>query len=366
LAFGAETSRMTGMELPETEPLPGMREADWPRSARWPGLAHGWQGPAWVVFQHERAGHPFPARIGARIARSLEAEVAKPVADGHCGLLVGAAAEAVLAAYAVRSGLVEERLLERACRRLTEVAETSRRWDVNVGAGGALLAYAEMEAVLPGLTPGALVRRLGKSVLAATQEVFRPGTGGWCTGMAHGLAGGMLAIETAVRLGGARLSQATRQRFLDTLIGAALGTSNGGILWPEVAEGDKLGLQAWCHGTPGVTLALLALDRWTGDAAYRELALRGLLGMEVLAEAGGSNPTLCCGRAGLGHIFLEGFRRTGETRWLAAARRLAQTGEPRFRPHRLGLFKGTLGWTYLQQRVAEPLAYPMPGLGQAA
>ena len=214
--------------------------------------------------------------------------------------------------------------------------------------------------------PGALVKRLGTSVLAAMQEVFRPGTGGWCTGMAHGLAGAMLAIETAVRHGAVRLSHASRQRFLDALVGAALATSRGGILWLERTVGNELGLQSWCHGTPGVTLALLALHRLTGEESYRELALHGLAGMELLVAAGGSNPTLCCGRAGLAHIFLEGFRHTGEEKWLAAARDLAQAGTPRFHPHRLGLFKGTLGWTYLHERLAAPLAYPMPGLGEPA
>jgi hypothetical protein len=263
----------------------------------------------------------------------------------------------------MRSALAGDRLLQRACDRLAGVAEHSRQWDVNLGAAGALLACSEMEAVLPGAASGALVKRLGISVLAVMKKTFWPGTGGWYTGMAHGLAGTMLAVETAVHRGAVRLPQTSRQRYVDALVSAALGTSNGGILWPEVAAGKDLGLQSWCHGTPGVTLALLALHRVTEEEAYLKLALRGLTGMELLVEAGGSDPTLCCGRTGLGHIFLEGFRLTGETRWLDAARRLAQTGRPLFRPHRLGLFKGTLGWTYLHQRLAEPLAYPMPGLG---
>ena len=116
-----------------------MRAAEWPRSTRWPGLAHGWQGAAWVVFQEERAGRPIPARIGARIVRSLEGELARP-APNHCSHLIGGAAEAVLAAYAVRSGLAGERLLARAWQRLAEVSAHSRHWDVNTGAAGALLA----------------------------------------------------------------------------------------------------------------------------------------------------------------------------------------------------------------------------------
>lgn len=352
---------MTADSYAESHPWIG--PAGWPRSRRFPGLAHGWQGAAWIVFQHARAGHSIPTRTGARIARRLESEMAKPVPNGYCSLLIGCAAEAVLAAYAVRSALAEDRLLEHACQRLADVSRHSGQWDVNLGAAGALLACSEMEAVLPGAAPGALVKRLGISVLAVMKEIFRPGTAGWYSGMAHGLAGAMLAIETGVRRGAVRLSQASRQRFVDALAGAALGTGNGGLLWPEVAGETDLGLQSWCHGTPGVTLALLALHQVTEEAAYRQLALRGLSGMALLADAGGSNQTLCCGRAGLGHVFVEGFRLTGETRWLEAARRLALACTPLFRPQRLDLFKGTLGLTYLHQRVARPFAYPMPGLG---
>ena len=289
--------------------------------------------------------------------------MSKPVRNDYCSLLIGCAAEAVLAAYAVRSALAGELLLKSACDRLAEVSHHSRQWDVNLGAAGALLACSEMEAVLPGAAPGALEKRLGIAVLAVMEEIFRPGTAGWYTGMAHGLAGAMLAIEAGARRGTVRLPHASRQRYVDALAGAARRTSNGGLLWPEVAEENDVGLQSWCHGTPGVTLALLALHRVTEETAYLELALGGLAAMELLVDAGGSDPTLCCGRTGLGHIFLEGFRLTEEPRWHAAARRLAETARPPFCPHRRSLFKGTLGWTYLHQRLEEPLAYSMPGLG---
>jgi hypothetical protein len=346
-----------------TEAREWTETAAWPQSKRFPGLAHGWQGAAWLVFQHERAGRPIPARIGARVVRRLEAELAKPLANGYCGLLIGCAGDAVLAAYAVRCALAEDLLLESACQRLEDVSRHSRQWDVYFGAAGALLGCSEIEAVLRRAAPGALVKRLGIQVLAAMKEIFRPGTAGWYTGMAHGLAGALLAVETAVRRGSIRLPHASRQRYVDVLAGAARRTQNGGILWPQVAEGRDVGLQSWCHGTPGVTLALLALHRVTEDEAYRQLALGGLTAMQLLIDARANDPTLCCGRTGLGHVFLEGFRLTGEERWLAAARRLAGTSRPMFRPHRRGLFKGTLGWTYLQQRLAEPLAYPMPALG---
>jgi hypothetical protein len=335
----------------------------WPRNRRYPGIANGWQGAAWIVFQRERAGHPVPDRLGRSIVRRLEQEVALPVPKGYCSLFHGCAAEPLLATYAARLGLAGVSLLHCAQERLSDLSQNSRQWDVHLGAAGALLACSEMERVLPGSVAGALAHRLGIGLLAAMDERFRPGTAGWPTGMAHGLAGAMLGLESAASDGHIQLPEGSRQRFLDALAGAAASTRNGELLWPETAGAAGLGVQSWCQGTPGVTLALLALHRLTGEDAYGELARDGLAGMELIVDKVGTNPTLCCGQTGFGHIFVEAFRLTRRRKWLALARRVARTVSPVFRPHRLNLHKGTLGVAYLHQRAAEPLAYPMPGLG---
>lgn len=335
----------------------------WPRNRRYPGLANSWQGAAWIVFQRERAGHPVPDRLGRSISRRLELEMTLPVPNGYCSLFHGCAAEPLLATYAARLGLAEVSLLHRAQARLSDLSRHSRQWDLHLGAAGALLACSEMETILPGSVPGALANRLGARLRAVLDERFRPGTAGWPTGLAHGLAGALLALESAARDGHVRWPKGSRQRSLDALAGAAASTRNGELLWPEVAGGTGLGVQSWCQGTPGVTLALLALHRLTGEDAYGELARDGLAGMELLVDKVGTNPTLCCGRTGFGHIFVEAYRLTRQRKWLALARRVARTVSPVFRPHRRNLHKGTLGVAYLHQRAAEPLAYPMPGLG---
>ncbi len=343
-------------------PLEWVETGAWPQSKRSPGLANSWQGAAWVVFKRERAGHPIPDRIGEKIARRLNSEMTLPVPRGYCGFFIGCAAEPLLAAYAARLGLVEIALVRRSWTRLSDIFRHSRQWDLNLGAAGALLACSEIEEVLPGIVPRALAKRLAARVLMAMDLLFRPGTAGWFTGMAHGLAGAMLAIESGVSRRYVQLQHKACQRYIDALVGAATSTRNGELFWPQVSGATEFGMQSWCHGTPGVVLALLALHRLTGEAAYIELALSGLAGMELLVD-GATSPTLCCGRTGFGHIFLEGFRLTGERRWLHAARQAAQTISPQFRPHQLSLYKGTLGVAYLEQRLAEPFAYPMPGLG---
>lgn len=72
-----------------------MREARWPRSTRWPGLAHGWQGAAWIVFQHERAGQPMPARMGAggqRRRLGASSQAARALASEYGSMFMRASA----------------------------------------------------------------------------------------------------------------------------------------------------------------------------------------------------------------------------------------------------------------------------------
>jgi hypothetical protein len=331
------------------------RITDWPGdSRRYPGIAHGWQGAAWVRFQQDA---PVSTRLGASIARRIEADAS--AGSDRISMFIGSASSALIAAYGVRSGAVSRGTLRRACARLAGAARRSRRWDVNLGAAGALLACSEMETVLPGSAPRALLPVLRDRVVAAADAMTRR-RGGWSTGMAHGLAGAMLALEAGAACGFFTLRQRTRQRHLAALVGAGMQSERGAMFWPQRAGDQAWGLQSWCHGTPGVTLALLALHGLTGEAAYGELAQAGLTGMAWLVGRAPRDATLCCGGAGFGQIFIEAFRMTRRTRWLDAARPLADAGTSlRSRC----LFKGALGLVYLDLRLRDPLRYAMPGLG---
>jgi|GEM_PF-3020133 len=323
----------------------------WPVS-RYPGLLHGWQGAAWVRFQ-EGATSP---RLGAAIERRLAEDGA---GEAWSSMFVGRAADALIASYGVRAGIVDGASWRRARGAMVAAARASRAWDVTFGAAGALLACAEMAVVNEHAAPRGLIARLARRVRGAV-DAMRPGTAGWFTGMAHGLAGGILALECAESVGG--VAYAGRQAHVDALVAAAVRSQDGAVWWPQHAGHKTLDMQSWCHGTPGVVLALLALHRLTGEAAYAELAEAGLAGMDWLAaKQPPDSSTLCCGRAGIAHIFVEAYRVLGAPRWLAAARRIAPAPTPGAR----SLFRGDLGRAYLLIRLDEPQRYAMPGIAFA-
>ena len=321
----------------------------WPASRARPGLLHGWHGAAWVRFQQ---GARAP-RLGAAIERRLASESGS---GAWISMFVGSAANALIASYGVRAGIVRASFLRQARGALVTAARASREWDVTFGAAGALLACAEMAVVNEHRAPRALIELLARRVSGAA-DAMRPGTGGWYTGMAHGLAGAILALECADSVGG--VAYGARQAHFDALVAAALRSQDGGVWWPQRAGGAALEMQSWCHGTPGVVLALLALHRLTGEAAYGALAEDGLAGMEwLVAHQPPVHPTLCCGAAGIAQIFIEAYRVLGAPRWLAAARRL----EPARVEGARSLFRGDLGRAYLVARLALPRAYAMPGI----
>ncbi|HEX8114563.1 MAG TPA: lanthionine synthetase LanC family protein [Kofleriaceae bacterium] len=181
--------------------------------------------------------------------------------------------------------------------------------------------------------------------------------------MAHGPAGAIVALESCGALGWCRITTTRRQRWLDTLSRCAMAASGGVLVWPTIAGQQDLGLQSWCAGTPGVALALLTCFRLTKQPAYLELALDALEGMKALARNMFFSRTLCCGNAGYRHIFLEAYRVTKNAVWLdhaAAEARFSTSVKPW---PRLGLYQGELGIAYLADRLAAPLAYPLPALG---
>jgi hypothetical protein len=327
----------------------------WPSSRAYPGLLHGWQGAAWVQFQR---GALSP-RMGAAIARRLEADDST---SDRISMFVGGAANALIAAYGVRAGIVHASVLRRARSRLVAAAQASRHWDVNLGAAGALLACAELEMVIARSAPRALVRMLARRVAAAADAMSRRAAG-WYTGMAHGLAGAILALEWAATTGAFELQSEARQRYFDALVGAAARLDRGALVWPQQTGAPTLALQSWCHGTPGVALALLALHRITGEPAYAELAAGGLAGARwLIGHQPPVDSTLCCGTAGIAQIFVEAYRVLGDSQWLEVARRL----DPAPIRGARSLFKGDLGRIYLGLRLHDPLGYPMPGLAFAS
>lgn len=343
------------------------RPQRWPRNRTHPGLANGWQGAAWVAFKLAGADVPLPERIFEAIARRVAGELGEAPRTHHVGALIGCAADAVIAAYAARRGSASNALAQVACEKVVSAVSTGRpAWDVHMGLAGSLLAFSEIAVVEPGALLHVQPRHMVGQLRASVDTLCELPALGWPTGMAHGLAGAIMALESCGASGWCRITSKRRQRWLDALARCALAAANGALLWPRTAGAPHLGLQSWCAGTPGVALALLTCFRLTREPAYLELARGALGGMRLLSGRAFFSNTLCCGNAGYRHIFLEAAVITGDRAWLTQASRAPRFSTAATPRPRLGLHQGELGIAYLEERLAKPQAYPLPALGASS
>src|SRR6185503_605005 len=335
----------------------------WPSNRRYPGIANGWQGAAWVAFKLAGAGAPVPDRVFESVGQRLAVELDRPPQTRDVGAFIGCAADAVIASYAARHGAARRALARAACKRAVAAAGRSRTWDLHMGLAGALLALSEIAAVEPDALRDVQPRPLVARLLATVDALCALPPHGWQTGMAHGPVGAMLALEACGAAGWCRITTARRQRWLDALSRCALAGANDALFWPSIAGQRELKLQSWCAGTPGIALALLQCFRLSREPAYLEPARGALEGMKVLSNKVFYSRTLCCGSAGYSHIFMEAYRVTAEPQWVELASRVARVS-PSVTPRtRRGLLQGELGIAYLAERVARSYAYPLPGLG---
>ena len=142
------------------------------------------------------------------------------------------------------------------------------------------------------------------------------------TGFAHGVAGIAYFLahfaehtgredvrRAAVRAGQWLCQQAEPGR-----------SASRAVRWPY-SIGSNQSWHWWCHGGPGIAIALLALHRLTGEDHYLKLIRRAL---QVHPYAVTSNNfSQCHGLSGLGEVYLEAYRYTGTREYLKRARYLA-------------------------------------------
>jgi Lanthionine synthetase C-like protein len=133
---------------------------------------------------------------------------------------------------------------------------------------------------------------------------------------------------------------------------------DGLVNWPPAPDDQKIRIQ-WCHGAPGMIIAI-------GDLLPWELALAG---GELTWRAGplhkGSG--LCHGTAGNGFAFLRLHALTGDRMWLDRARRFAVHAVHQVRSERAAvghgrytLFTGDIGVAlYLRACLDEDPAFPI-------
>lgn len=335
-----------------------------PRDSRFPGLAHDWHGWAWTRLQLAARG---AAPDGARFRRALherlrrEAASAPPRFSSH---LIGSAAAPLIAALAGRDDASFRKLLPALLRRWAASARRCVQRDVMLGGAGAILAFCEIEAAVPGCVPAAAVRRLVRE----TEESLRADLSGGVPylGFAHGLAGGAFSLRAARAVFGFGANAPLVTQCAETLARERLDGPFGTAAWPERAGGADIDIQGWCHGGPGIGLALACSDRLEGRGGFTDLSRRALEGARRF-DPGADN--FCCGSVGRVQILIEAYRLSGRTDWLAKARAAAErlaaraAGAPAPRRAPRGFHKGALGLRYLAERLACPDGLPLPGLG---
>ena len=141
-------------------------------------------------------------------------------------------------------------------------------------------------------------------------------------GAGHGFAGNAHALLRGRDLLDDATAVAVEHRVADTL--GRLAEHDGALVqWPAIVGRDArepARRTQWCHGAPGVVLALAGL-------LSRDGAVDALLtgAGELTWQAGPlrANASLCHGTAGNGYAFLRLFDRTGDELWLDRARSFA-------------------------------------------
>ena len=335
---------------------------DWGKS-RGDGLAHSWLGWAWVWFQLLKA-HLIDDDANTRRAvfARLKKEIARPHRTDRIGHLLGSGGAPVVAALAASVDPAFEALVDPAIARWTTSCNDSTNVDVMFGAAGALLASAEIESYLPRRLPRAFVRNLHRRSTTGLRD-FVSANDHCLLGMAHGIAGQLLALEVARDCFGFSLTSDLRDKALKILSTSRLDGGRGMSFWPNLRGQSEIDIHGWCHGGPGIGLALAAMHRITGHMPYEDLRDHALAGCVLSAP---EPISFCCGALGRTHILIEGFRLTENKRWLRAARRQASRAPSMHfdDAYQDSFHFGRLGALYLEWRLAYPNRLPLLGLGQ--
>lgn len=161
-------------------------------------------------------------------------------------------------------------------------------------------------------------------------------------GAGHGFAGNAHALLRGRELLEPRAAVAIERRVAAVLTRHAQ-RDGWAVRWPEqldrVHPPERWRTQ-WCHGSPGIVIALA--DHLARTPEADELLLGG---GELTWRAGPlrDNASLCHGTAGNGYALLKLFARTGDEVWLSRARAFALHAVDQARDARYPLFTGAAG-----------------------
>ena len=182
-------------------------------------------------------------------------------------------------------------------------------------------------------------------------------------GAGHGWAGNLYALWRGLDLLNASQRQLLRERTVQGL--HALPQLDGDFAnWPARTGDDKVSLTQWCHGAPGIILAL----RYANLPDVLPLLCKG---GATIVKAGPlvKGVGLCHGTDGNGMALLELFRKTGDETWLTSARQFAmwairQSNEA-FKTHgqwRYSLWTGDAGLACFLLDCLDGSSRGMPGM----
>jgi hypothetical protein len=285
------------------------------------GVYLGAAGMLLALQRLAEAGLHVPALDGAAIVEGLhEAALADPdEAGAGASLLVGSSGILLVALRLAPSAATADALAGAIAANAAHPAN-----EPLLGAPGTMLAARAAHALTGEERFADLWRESARTLLARqeadglwTQDLY--GSRVRYVGAGHGFAGNVLALCGAPEWlddpAGVEAGAVATARALAVVDGDRAN-------WPALADrpGDALTRVQWCHGAPGVAIALARLA--LGDDAHGALLAAG---GELTWAAGpiARNAGLCHGTAGNGFAFLRLFERTRDERWLERARAFA-------------------------------------------
>ena len=324
------------------------------------GIAYSWGGWAWVWLSLYRAGVTAPdERMLAGILTRLERVTGELPWNNATSYMVGCGAATLLAALA--HPLDPERIspvLDQQLEHWTSHCLSTEQTDYFCGAAGALLAMIEIEHARPGTIPARLIRHVHREATRGLDNMLAESRErAVILGLSHGLAGYMLALETADSWLGLAYSDSARVAALELLIGSGFDMGDHAV-WPDISRAGltRKTSHAWCHGTVGIALSLVHCAVF--NDIYDDAAAWAL---EAMKHPLRRRSDFCCGHAGRGQVLLEAYRVTGDDSYLRSARQIAAQHLERLRRSGRGYLVGRLGIEHFLWRLRRP-SLPLLGV----
>jgi hypothetical protein len=309
----------------------------------WTGLYLGSAGMAWGLW---KLGSAFDAASAMALALERYRVTPEFLPDPHPPSLLCGETGILAAAARVGSRAADPERL----RELIRANSSHRTWELMWGSPGTMVAARACGCEEEWRESAELLwAQWDEATDLWTQHLY--GHVVQSLGPAHGFAGNVNALRGFVG------EEVLRDRVARLVERMAM-REDGLVNWPPAPDDETMRVQ-WCHGAPGMIIAI-------GDLLPWELALAG---GELTWRAGPlrKGPGLCHGTAGNGFAFLRLHALTGDRMWLDRARRFAVHAVHQVRSERetvghgrYTLFTGDIGVAlYLRACLDEDPAFPI-------